>query len=315
MRLLRFLAVIALSVGTSGCFGCTFIPPGYVGIKVNMYGTNRGVSDLPIVTGRVLYNPWTQTIYEFPTFLQYRSWVQSPNEGSKNDESITFTSQDKIPVNVDVSAAFQFEPDKVPELFVKFRSDPDTIADTYVRSRVRDAFVRCGSKVKAMDILGGGIGPLDAEVKDQVDREMAPIGLRFDYISVLNQPRIPQAIQEAIEQAIESTQRAQQAQNQVAVVKAQADQAVAQATGEANSARARAQGDADALLLRQTAAAKGLQLNKEAEAAGNRAIAMSLSPALIQYTAMQRWQGQVPQWQTGTNNGPIPFVALTPPEK
>jgi hypothetical protein len=36
---------------------------------------------------------------------------------------------------------------------------------------------------------------------------MAPIGIRFNYISVLNRPRIPDAIQDAINEAIESALR------------------------------------------------------------------------------------------------------------
>ncbi len=293
-------AVCLIAINLAGCFGCTYIPPGYVGIKVNLYGSERGVQDIPVLTGRVLYNPWTQMIYDFPTFLQYRSWVQSSTEGAPYDQSITFVSQDKIPVNVDVSVAYQFQADKVPELFIKFRSEPDVIADTYVRSRVRDAFVRSGSGLKAMDILGGGIGSLDADVLKTVDDEMAPIGIRFDYISVLNRPRIPDAIQDAINQAIESTQRAQQAQNQVAVVRAEADQKVAAATGEANAIRARAQGEADALLLKATAEAKANQL-----------LAASITPELVRWQQTKQWKGEVPTYMGGSM--PVPFMQLDTP--
>lgn len=226
-----------------------------------------------MLTGRVIYNPWTEKIFDFPTFMQYRSWVQSPNEGRPVDESITFVSLDKIPVNVDVSVAYQFQAREVPELFIKFRSDPDIIADTYIRSRVRDAFVRSGSGLKAMDILGGGIGKLDSDVVEIVDQEMAPIGIRFDYVSVLNRPRIPEAIQDAINRVIESTQRAQQAQNQIAVVKAEAEQKVAAANGEANATRARAQGEADALLMRATRGSQSESITRHQHHAGIGALA------------------------------------------
>src|SRR5215471_5272220 len=294
-RRLMVATVCLIAINMAGCFGCTYIPPGYVGIKVNLYGSQRGVQDIPVLTGRVIYNPWTEKIYDFPTFLQYRSWVQSSNEGRPVDESITFVSLDKIPVNVDVSVAYQFEGTKVPELFIKFRSDPDTIADTYIRSRVRDAFVRSGSELKAMDILGGGIGRLDSEVVRIVDEEMAPIGIRFDYVSVLNRPRIPEAIQDAINRAIESTQRAQQAQNQIAVVKAEAEQKVAAATGEANATRARAQGEADAMLLKATAEAKANQL-----------LAASVTPELVRWQQIRQWKGNVPTYMGGQM--PIPFM-------
>ena len=277
--------------------GCKFVPPGYVGVKVNLYGTNRGVQDTTIVTGRVWFNPYTAQIYEFPTFMQYKIWTASKNEGSPNDESITFVSKDKIQVNVDVSVAYMFETTKVPELFVTFRQTPDVIADTYIRSRIRDAFVREGSSETAMDILGGGIGPLDAAVLKTVDDEMKSIGIHFDYISIVGHPRIPEAIQEAINNAIESTQRAAQAQNQVAVKKAEADQAVAVALGKANAVREEAQGAADAI-----------RYKAEAEAKANQMVAASLTPELVNYKRVLQWNGQVPQYMLGS--GAVPFLNL-----
>ena len=38
------------------------IDAGNVGIKINLYGTDRGVDNITIVTGRVWYNTWTTKI-------------------------------------------------------------------------------------------------------------------------------------------------------------------------------------------------------------------------------------------------------------
>ena len=46
------------------------IDAGNVGIKLNLYGTDRGVDKITIVSGRVWYNTWTTRIVEFPTFVQ-----------------------------------------------------------------------------------------------------------------------------------------------------------------------------------------------------------------------------------------------------
>jgi regulator of protease activity HflC (stomatin/prohibitin superfamily) len=291
------VAAIVIGILVHEFVGYTYVQPGYVGIKVKLYGTERGVQDLPIVTGRVWYNPWTERIYDFPTFLQYKVWTSNPNEGSRNDESITFVTKDRIQTNVDVSVAYQFMPHKVPELFIKFRSTPDVIADTYIRSRVRDAFVRKGSELNAMDVLGAGISILDADVKTDVDREMASLGINFDYVSVIGKPRLPQQIQDAIEAALTATQQAQTAQNQVAVAQAVARQKVAVAEGNANALRTEAQGRADALLT-----------EKQAEAKANQLIAASMTPELIRYLAIQRWKGEVPMYSSA--QAPIPFMSL-----
>jgi regulator of protease activity HflC (stomatin/prohibitin superfamily) len=299
VRQLLVVAIVAIVIFIVGrnLVGFTYVQPGYVGIKVKLYGTERGVQDLPIVTGRVWYNPWTERIYDFPTFLQYKVWTVNPNEGSPNDESITFVTKDRIQANVDVSVAYQFMPDKVPELFIKFRSTPDVIADTYIRSRIRDSFVRMGSELNAMDVLGAGISSLDADVKTNVDQEMAPLGIRFDYVSVIGKPRLPQQIQDAIEAALTATQQAQTAQNRVAVAQAEARQKVAVAEGNANALRAEAQGRADALLT-----------EKQAEAKANQLIAASMTPELIRYLTIQRWRGEVPMYSSAQS--PIPFMSL-----
>jgi regulator of protease activity HflC (stomatin/prohibitin superfamily) len=285
----------------AGCFGCTFVPPGYVGVKIDLYGHQRGVQDYPIVTGRVFYNPWTTNIDIYPTFIQYRSWVQSKDEGKPLDESIRFVSSDKIPIDVDVSIAYKFLPNKVPYLYVEYRTDPDTLADTYIRARVRSAFSMEGAKMKAMDVLGGGVTTLNTNVEALIHDEMAQQGIVFDYVNVMGQPRVPSSIQNAINAAIQSTQQAQQAMNQVAVRKAEADQAVAVATGEANAIKAKADGDAYQVLTVASAQAKSNQL-----------LASSLTPELVQLKAIEKWSGDVPTWQTGGGSGAMPFVNIQP---
>ena len=213
-----------------------------------------------------------------------------------HDESITFVSRDRIQVNVDVSVAYQFEQEKVPELFVKFRQTPDVIADTYIRSRVRDAFVRAGGTIDATDILGAGASTLDQDVLHIVDSEMSDLGIHFDYVSIIGHARIPGQIQDAINAAIESTQQAKQAQNQVAVKKAEADQLVAEAVGKANAVRTKAEGDAAATMANATAQAKANQM-----------LSASITPELIKYNQIQTWDGHLPTFTAGNA---IPFLDI-----
>ncbi len=121
---------LVLLVGGSLLFaGCTVIPPGYVGIKVNLSGGNRGVEHYPILTGRQFYNPVNEKIYEYPIFLQTIVWTKDHQEGSPIDQSITFNSVEGAVVNVDVSLSYAFITDKVPEIFVAFRRTPQEITD------------------------------------------------------------------------------------------------------------------------------------------------------------------------------------------
>src|SRR5690606_33790471 len=74
---------------------------------------------------------------------------------------------------------------------------------------------------------------------------------------------------------------------EVRETRAQAAKLMAQTEGEANSLRMRAQAEADA----------------------NRLRAASITPELIQYNAVLRWDGALPSTISGTT---IPFLQLMP---
>ncbi len=82
-----------------------------------------------------------------------------------------------------------------------------------------------------------------------------------------------------------ATQRAQEAQNKVAQSRAEAEQRVAEANGIAQSVLIKAKAQADA----------------------NRILNESLTPMLIQYEGLQRWNGTLPLM---TGGGAIPMVQL-----
>lgn len=64
----------------------SMIQPGYVSIKLNAYGDQKGVSDYPVYTGRVFYNPITTTVYQYPTFTQNSIW--------QDEERISFNTSE-----------------------------------------------------------------------------------------------------------------------------------------------------------------------------------------------------------------------------
>ena len=130
------LAIAMMGVTT----GCTRIEPGWVGIKVNQAGSNKGVEDYPMQTGWVFYNPVTTRVYEYPTFQQNVIWCASPNEGKSVDESISFNCKGGAGITADVSMSGKFVTPKVPYIFTKFRADPEVIVHTYLRNEVRDAW-------------------------------------------------------------------------------------------------------------------------------------------------------------------------------
>ncbi len=134
----------------------TRIDAGHVGIRVRLAGSARGVQDIPVVTGWVLYNPLTEQIVSFPTSVQNVVWTKSASEGRTVDESITFSSQEGANVNADIGLSFHIDPDKAPHLYLRFRQpDMMILADGYVRNAVREAFNDAASR-RSRTSGGGG---------------------------------------------------------------------------------------------------------------------------------------------------------------
>ncbi len=286
LKRLGLLAMLAIVVG--GNSGCTKVEPGWAGIRVKLYGSQRGVQDFPVITGRVWYNPWTEEIYQFPTYMQNVIWSASPNEGARYDESFTANSQEGVPFNFDVGVSYQIDAAMVPHIFLKFREDANTLTSIYIRNQVRDFFSIEASKMPIMQIVGPEKQILLSRVLMDLRAKLGPDGIRFDNISIIGRMRLPSQVEDSINAVIEATQRALEAQNKVAQSKAEADQRIAEANGIAQATMIRAKAQADA----------------------NNLLNSSLTPMLIQYEALQKWNGTLPQV---TGAGGTPFVQLQPP--
>jgi len=265
--------------------GCDVIEPGHVGIKVNLYGEQKGVQSYTLRTGAVWYNRFSEQVYEFPTFMQNAIWTASLDEGSPIDESVTFNSSEGASVNTDVSLSYQIERDKIPEIFVELRQDADYITHTYMRSKVRDAINRIGSTMKITDIFGEGKQRLLIEAKKELDEELGHKGFVIDMIAFAGKMRVDPEVEKSVNMTISASQKAIEAQNKVVQSKAEADQKIEEARGEAES----------------------ITLVAKAKADANEILNKSLSKELLQYEALQRWDGILPR-VTGDS---LPFIDIS----
>ena len=91
---------------------CSKVPAGYVGVKVNLYGTSKGVQAEELAVGRYWIG-MNEELYTFPTFTQNYVWTRSSTEGSPNDESISFQTNEGVVVNTDVGISYHINSKKV----------------------------------------------------------------------------------------------------------------------------------------------------------------------------------------------------------
>lgn len=284
MRKLFLLLIVAAMAA-----GCTRVGPGYVGIKVSNAGSDRGVSKDALTTGWVFYNPIGSTVLEYPTFVQQVVLTKNPNEGSSTNDEITFTNSDQMTIAADISFAYHLERDKVPAFYEKFRSDDlNTFTHGYLKSLIRDKFNEVGGRYTIAQIMGDN-GPFLKEVRAAIQSDVTEIGVVMEsQFGFVGAPRPPESVIAAINAKAQAQQIATQKEMEVKQAEADARKAVAEAEGQAKAKVTRANADAANLL---TVA--------EAQAEANRKLQQSLTPALVEYTKIQRWNGVLPTVTAG----------------
>lgn len=272
-------AVIAFST-----FGCAErVGPGYVGVKVSLAGDDRGVNDIPLTTGWVFYNPFSSVVYEYPTFTHNAAWTQEEQEGSPNNEEISFTSSDNLTFTADISLAYQLTASKVPHFYVQFRNDDlNTFTHGFLKSEARNAFNSISGEYLAEDIYGGKKEQFLQEVLAKLNSRLDTMGVVITQFGFIGAPRPPVSVVQAINRKIEATQNAQRVQNEVLQAEAEARKQIAIAYGE---------GAADSV-------------KKALQASANRVLTNSLTPQVLEWEKLQvmrQWNGVMPTTIVGQN--------------
>jgi len=277
MRILRNLLMpIFLLFATVGLSACDRVEPGQVGIKVYMLGGSKGVDHEVLPVGRHWIGV-NERLYLFPTFTQNTTWA--------NNEQIVFQDIDGLTIAGDFGIQYQLDQAKIATIFQKYRRGIDEITDTFLRNEVRDALVAETASMKAEDIYGRGKEVLMQRVLARVQSRVGPDGILVASIYAIGPFRLPPEVMTALNAKIAATQKAQQRENEVAQAKAEADKEVETARGRAQS----------------------VLLEAKAQAEANQTLARSLTPELVQWQAIQKWNGTLP---TVTGTGGVPLVNL-----
>lgn len=262
--------------------GCSYVkvPVGSVGVKVNLYGSDKGVQAQQVGPGRYWLS-MNEDVYLFPTFTQTRTWTYD------NHEAISFQSKEGMAVASSMGITYHVEPDKVSTLFQTYRKGIDEITDLYIHNMVRDAFVEIASTMPIEDIYGVRKAELVASVQDRVSKQVSPIGLVVEKVYLIGSMSLPEQVEAGINAKIAATQMAERRQNEVA-----------QAEAEARKEVARAQGEAAAKIAIAEAEAKSIKI---------RADALAQNAKLVEWEAVQKWNGVLPQYTMG---GAVPFIQM-----
>jgi regulator of protease activity HflC (stomatin/prohibitin superfamily) len=281
-----FKKVLALGLAAGALAACSTVPAGHVGVKVYLLGGSKGVDSEELGVGRYWIG-MNEQLYIFPTYMQNYTWTKEPDSTGPEDESISFQTVEGMTANADVGISYQLDPTRINKIFQTYRRGVDEITDTFLRNMVRDALVKQASTKPIEYIYGAGKAELMASVQADVQKQVTDIGIKIDKIYWIGEIRLPQTVIDSINAKNAATQMAQQRQNEVAQARAEAEKKVAEAKGEADS----------------------ILLKAKAQAQANRELSSSITPELVQYRALDKWDGVLPRM---TGNQAVPFINVDP---
>ena len=268
------LAVVVLG-GIFSFIGCERIDAGHVGVKVNLYGTGKGVDDVTEVTGWVFYNPISTKIVEFPTFMQHKEYKQVLEDGEiVSDESFVVNSKDGSEFHVSPLLNYAVKRERVPYIFGKYRVELSMIESGFLKTAVYDAFRVVANSYTADELISNR-QQFEIKVRKVLEDQLSPEG--FVLSQFTSNLIYPETFKKAIEAKNNAVQTALTAENQVKTAEA-----------EAKIKIARAEGNAKAMLT-----------NARAEAEANSLKQRTLTPMLLQQQWIERWNGKLPETMLG----------------
>ena len=254
---------------------CDRVDAGYVGIKVNLLGSEKGVQQEVLGVGRYWIG-MNEELYIYPTFQINYTYTKSATEGSPENEEFSFQTQEGMECTVDLGVAAHYESEKISSMFQKYRKGSDEIRNTVIRNEIRDALNKVAGSVPVEAVYGAGKGKLIDTVKTIIRNKLNPNGIMIDDIYLIGSIRIPNSVKESLDAKVQATQNAMKAENNVRMAEANAKIQIANAEGEA----------------------------KSMDIIGD---AIRRNPSILQQKAIEKWNGVLPQV---TSSNATPFIDL-----
>lgn len=228
MKRISFIMSLMLLLAASLTSCSERVDAGCEGILVNMYGSEKGVNDISLCTGRVWYNPFTQEVYEYPTYVQTVDY-----------EKFTINAKDGSEFVIDPTISLKIIDGKSAYVFRKYRKELQDVINGTLYNYVKDAFRIQLNKYTTDEIVSNR-----AKVEKDIEKYLSN-ALRkenFQLEQLTSGLQYPQVIVQSVNKKNQAIQEAMRVENEVRVAEAQAKKKIVAAEAEykANQLRTKA---------------------------------------------------------------------------
>ena len=268
----------------------TTVSPGYNKVAA-LFGE---VKDQPLDEGFHIVNPLLK-FYTYDLRVHTETW-----------EKVQVPSQDKLKTSMDISVTFRINPPHTPTMLKETGGLNDVIVKL-LTPKVRSLLREAGKTVaKSQDFyLDTTQRDMQAFMEDGLTDYMFNKGITVEAV-LFRDITLPQVVTSAVIQTKERQEQLEREKAQLRIVEQQAQQQVKQAEAREQAAKS------DANAKRTLADAEAYQIEKlaDSQAKANTVLAKSVTPSLIKYNAISKWNGAYPQTLMG--GGPDGLILQLP---
>ena len=252
---------------------CTTIDSASVGIRFKKWSSNENLKGGVEGTcrGWVWFNPITESIFEYPTFIQRVTY-----------EPFTVNPKDAAIFSMTPTLAYQIDEAKATDIFIKYRKPVRELEMGYIKTCIFEAYRTCANNYTSDELMANR-AKFESEVRTRLDFSMNQEGFIVREFTTKIDP--PASLTEAINAKNEAVQNALKAENKVKEAEAEAKIEIAKAEGEA----------------------RALKIKGDGEAYYNRVVSASLNNLIVQQYAIEKWDGKLP---TYNGSATMPFISL-----
>jgi regulator of protease activity HflC (stomatin/prohibitin superfamily) len=229
---------------------------------------NRGIE---VRFGRVIEKSLSEGFYFFNPVTS--KIIEYPvKEQAISSRTIVFT-KDTQQTTIDFTVTYRPDPNLVGDIYANV-GDRYALEDVVIKPIVLGTLKDSVGKVEASELVGKrdqvAKDSLSAIKEELANRSVLLTGMQFTNIDFADE------YEKAVEEKATATQLALKAKNETIIVQEQANQKLISAKAEAESMRIRSQ-------------------------------ALTQNKSLIEYEAVQKWDGKLPQYMMGNS---VPFINL-----
>lgn len=243
-------------------FALERIDAGNKGLKVNLTGSERGVSSYQYKTGWVLYNSWTEQVKEFPLFQQHIEY-----------DAQTVITKGGFAATIKPSFNYSLREDAIGEMFVNLRLDIKEVEQGWLKNAIVSSVNDVANRWE-VDAIFNKREEFEAAIITECNKRVS----KWFTVSQLRTNIIPpKSLQQAIEGKTKAVQEAQAAMQRKLVAEAEAQEKIAIARG-----------DSAKTIINANAAALAMKIKQK-----------ELTPIYVEFVKASAWDGKLPTTMAG----------------